>query len=354
MQGTEYIEKYKSGLTDYWNQISTQLITWKNAYEWPKGVFIDDALRIRNELEKKIWSELKQQGYLSKQTFNDVIIWGFNHPSKLTETDIAKATKEAFRYLQQDNIEYAALSLVKLKGIGISRASKILGLSNQNDIGIYDSRAADGLSDLVIGNKRLVTIPPGKVVSGNTLPNTYFCVEYQKYIWILRFFRNLAQQDKDIAPYFRRVSDLEIAFFSRSRNQYMILKNMKREVPTIKSDIDGDSDTYMTLGYGDKAKKFRAIVDKNGITFFTGQDGRTQCFLLSKDIEQCISYFKDKGWFLLGNNITDIKPGGLGEYFKNVLKVGAKLASNFAAVMVRQGRLEYKYGEYNSLNLKVK
>jgi hypothetical protein len=48
------------------------------------------------------------------------------------------------------------LILTDLDGIGISRANKIIALFNQNEYGIYDSRASDGLSDLLCKGKRVL------------------------------------------------------------------------------------------------------------------------------------------------------------------------------------------------------
>ena len=61
----------------------------------------------------------------------------------------------------------AAAELVRLPGIGISRASKILALANQREFGIYDSRSAHGMSDLCDASRRLIAIPPGRVIRGD-------------------------------------------------------------------------------------------------------------------------------------------------------------------------------------------
>jgi len=66
-----------------------------------------------------------------------------------------------------------------------------------------------------------------------------------------------------------------------------------------------------------------------------------------------LKHFSNREWFPLGNKIDEVKPGGLGEYFKNVLKTSPKFASHFASVLVSQGRVEYRYGTYNQIELKV-
>lgn len=95
---------------------------------------------------------------------------------------------------------------------------EIQWLFNQNDFAIYDSRAAHGLSDLTYNGKRFIPIPPGRCIKGDTdLNKNDFCESYEKYIWVLRFFRELAKKEDRIREEFKRVSDFDIAFFAKSR-----------------------------------------------------------------------------------------------------------------------------------------
>lgn len=182
------------------------------------GVKATDAINIRNKLEVIINQELQTHGFLSKQTFDAIMEWGFGRPDRNSEKEIAAATKKAFYCLEKEQIELAALELTKLSGVGISRASKILGVSNQNKLGIYDSRTAHGLSDLKCMQKRLIPIPPGQVIDGDTdLGHVEFCAAYQLYNWVLGYFKRLAINHEDLSTHFSRVADIEIAFFSRSR-----------------------------------------------------------------------------------------------------------------------------------------
>ena len=109
---------------------------------------------------------------------------------------------------------------------------------------------------------------------------------------------------------------------------------------------------YLTLGKGKKAKKFWVTVEDEGYRIFTGKKGKTSLKLSYKDIELYIKYFRGKGWFLLGNNITNVIPGGLGEYFKDTLKRSPKFASHVAALLVNQRRLKFRH-ERLAIELKV-
>jgi len=289
---------------------------------------------------------------LDKTTFDAVMIWGFGHPSKLTENVITEATKIAFKYLAQERVKDAALILTRLPGIGISRASKILALSDQNNLGIYDSRAAHGLSDLYYDGQRMIPIPPGKVIAGDShFATDNFCSAFERYIWVLRYLHICCQMDSSLSRNFSRVSDLEIAFFSRSRlSKSFLLSNAPYNQAEPATEED---DHYLTLGYGDRAKSFWANIDESGITIFTGPEGKTACKLNNEVITTCLNHFSNSSWFLLGNAIDNVKAGSLGEYFKYQLKLSPKFASHFAAILYNQGRLSFRYGSHNRVELKV-
>lgn len=114
-----------------------------------------------------------------------------------------------------------------------------------------------------------------------------------------------------------------------------------------------DTHEYWTLGKGLKAKKFWVTSDAEAITLCSGAKGTSKTRLTFKQIDDCLQYFADRGWFVLGNGVDNIKPGGLGEYFFNHLKKGAKAASPFAALMVAQGRLERREGPYGRNEFRV-
>lgn len=214
----DFIQGHRCLLHDYWQNISSKILEWKNNYEWPIGVHLKEAIEIRDSLESSINNNLCKFGFITKEIFDEVMKWGFGKPSELSENEINEVTKETFRYFRyNNNISKAVKILTKLKDIGISRASKILALSNQSKFGIYDSRAAHGLSDLLLNNKRLIPIPKGKVIEGDYIPD--LGEAFEKYIYVLTFLCHCARKDDELSNYFRRVADIEIALFARSRNR---------------------------------------------------------------------------------------------------------------------------------------
>lgn len=351
-----FIQKHRCLLNDYWQNISSKILEWKNNYEW-KGAHLKEATRKRDSLEKSINNDLCEFDFITKEVFDKVMKWGFGKTSKLSENEINEVTKETFRYFRyNNNISKAVKTLTKLNGIGISRASKILALSNQSKFGIYDSRAAHGLSDLLLNNRRLIPIPRGKVIEGDYISD--IGEAFEKYTYVLTFLCHCARKDDELSNYFRRVADIEIALFARSRNKtkvpetYQAPRHIEEGIDPNYTAIE-EGDYFWTLGKGRKTKQFLARVSDGGVYILTGANSKSVEFLSSPEIKNCLSYFTNKNWFLLGNNITEIREGGLGEYFRDVLHKSAKYASHYAAIWAKQGLLEYRYGKQSGIELKV-
>jgi hypothetical protein len=130
----------------------------------------------------------------------------------------------------------------------------------------------------------------------------------------------------------------------------MITSNESRKLDTSAME---EGQYYCTLGKGKKAKCFWARIMDDGIHIRTGENMNSAEFLSSTQIKNCLLAFKNSEWFPLGNNITNIEVGGLGECFKNVLHKSPKYASHFAAIWVNQGLLDYRYGDRSRVELKV-
>jgi len=101
-------------------------------------------------------------------------------------------------------------------------------------------------------------------------------------------------------------------------------------------------DKLYTLAKGARAREFGYIKDLTGLTVYTGKDLSTIFYIADSNIESMLTYFESKGWFVLGNQIDDVKPNGLGDYFKSVLKVSPKYASHIAAYLVKESKLTYR------------
>ena len=74
--------------------------------------------------------------------------------------------------------------------VGISKASRILGLSDQDSLCIYDSRVGTVLRTLKHENKRLILCPPGRSRGGDSCSKRKWAENYEKLIWILEIIRD--------------------------------------------------------------------------------------------------------------------------------------------------------------------
>lgn len=96
-----------------------------------------------------------------------------------------------------------------------------------------------------------------------------------------------------------------------------------------------------------KRIKFKVEEFDDKIRFFTGPEFRQkqkEDFVLTKSqIEEIPKNFKTKDWFILGNNITGIIPGGFGEYVKEYLSISPKYASHIVAYMRKKGIIQIDY-----------
>ena len=108
-----------------------------------------------------------------------------------------------------------------------------------------------------------------------------------------------------------------------------------------------------TLAQGARARQFGYIKELEELTVYTGKDFSTAFCIFDSDIEDMLSYFCGKGWAVLGNQIDAVKFGGIGDYFKSVLKESPKFASHICAYLAENDRLLYR-DDNGYLEFKVK
>jgi hypothetical protein len=336
-----FISDHAGDLRAFWNRVSQSARQWRAQYRWPRNANAEESLESRTRLELQIQNDLSNRGCLSKATFDAVMRWGFGAESGCSDREVQQATRLAFGHLSEGRIAEAAKTLVKLPRIGISRASKVLALSDQFQFGIYDSRSAHGLSDLVDRSDHgIIVIPPGRVIRGDVRTKDEYCRAFERYTWTLRYFRDLARKDPSLGVSFSRLADLEIAFFARSRSG-LVESTSRPVVPDHLRELAerNEEDAYWTLGPGKKSTRFFAVISSEDVTVFTGAKG-TPLALRAGEVEACLSHFSPN-WFPLSNSKTaeDRCPNGLGEYFAK--RFGSSVfASHFAALWVHQGRLD--------------
>jgi len=207
---TNFINKYKQTITE-WTEINKYRIPRNRlTYRWGNKT-TPECVRERNEVSKTIViSRIKNGGGVDLRTLDLVTRWGFNRNFPLRDSEkVLNVTKVAFNYLDDGNLIDATKTLLDLEGVGISRASKILGLSDQDNLSIYDSRIGNALKNLKHENSKIILCPPGYNRPGDTVSNNVWAEQYQRLIWILE----VIQDHLNDKGHTFRIADIEMALF---------------------------------------------------------------------------------------------------------------------------------------------
>lgn len=205
----EFLRKYKESIISWATENKDALILGRKNYGW-NGKSLIDALTERNQISKSIvLSRIKNKGGIDIETVNRVMNWGGLRPIKLENNEALEITSEAFNLLDKGDLKGATLKLLLIKGVGIASASKIIGLFDQNQLAIYDSRVGTALRTLEHKGERIVKCPAGRTRLGDLCTNEQWAKDYEKLIWILEVIRNWLNEQG--FPF--NIADVEIALF---------------------------------------------------------------------------------------------------------------------------------------------
>jgi len=188
-----------------------RIIDYRLKYSWDtKNRF--ECENERNQIARAIiQSRIRNSGPLDLETLDKVIKWGFNRPFPCRDPEKAlETTGKAFDYLDKGDIRQATLVLLETKYVGISRASKILGLSDQENLCIYDSRVGTALQALTYEGKPLIPTPPSQVRDYDTnIQKKEWADHFEHLIWTAEVIKNYMNNQG--CTY--RLADVEMALF---------------------------------------------------------------------------------------------------------------------------------------------
>jgi hypothetical protein len=218
-----FIKEYKQSIIEWVEKNERTIVSARLGYSWiNKSVM--DCVRERNELSKAvIQSRIRNCGGVDLATLDRVTKWGFNREFPLRDPENAlKVTKRAFDFLDMGNLIEATITLLNIPHVGISRASKILGLFDQDNLCIYDSRVGSALKDMKHKNNKIVLSPSGRNRPGDLVTSAVVWAQnYQKLIWTLEIIRDCLNQK----GFTYRLADVEMALFMIGKNQTETLKS---------------------------------------------------------------------------------------------------------------------------------
>ena len=99
-----------------------------------------------------------------------------------------------------------------------------------------------------------------------------------------------------------------------------------------------------TLVKGNRKESFHADIASDYIVIHTSAKNLSVRFPKAL-IEKCLDCFSEKDWFILDNAIDGVTPEELKD---------SEYANHIASLLVHMGKLEYRYGANNQLELRVK
>lgn len=215
----QFQEKYTDTIITWTQQNKQNLIEGRKNYHYQHPT-TTQSIETRNQLQKQITqSRIQNNGGIDLQTLDQIMAWGFPNP-QFPERDPQKCiqtTKEAFTLLDQNKPDQAITKLMTLKAVGIARATKILGLSDPQNLAIFDSKIGNALKTLTHNNQKIIKCPPGPNIPGdhNQTP-TDWAENYQKLIWTLQIIKNELNQQ----GYPFNTADVEMALYTIEQNTH--------------------------------------------------------------------------------------------------------------------------------------
>ncbi len=216
----DFLRKYNALIVSWAKAHKDALIAGRKNYRW-KNSSLAESLEKRNRLTRLIaQSRIRNSGGVDLTALDEIMAWGFPRNPQFIPRDPNKCleiTRDAFNLLDEGKTAEAICKLVSFPLI-ISRASKIVGLSDPNYFAIYDSRVGLALETLTDGEKRLIKIPgrapqPGKTFPMDTCSNEEWGANYQKLMWVLEIIANVLNEE----GYPFNLADVEMALFMMGR-----------------------------------------------------------------------------------------------------------------------------------------
>ncbi len=208
----EFNQKYAATIIIWTKENRNALVIGRRNYRW-KDKNLPESLDKRNGLQKQlVLSRIRNVGGVDLATLDAVMTWSFPNPlfPERDEQKCLHVTRDAFGLLDQGKPSDAILKLMTIEGVGISRASKIIGLFDQNYLATLDSRVGSALKTLIYNGERIIKSPPGVNRLGDADVSPMGWAEnYQKLLWILEIIRN--ELNEEGFPF--SVADVEMALF---------------------------------------------------------------------------------------------------------------------------------------------
>lgn len=208
-----FLERFGGLIMAWARENKDALIAGRRNYRWQHHSLAGSVDK-RNYLSKLlVLSRISNNGGVDRQTLDAIMAWGFPNPlfPERDEQKCLEVTRETFGLLDSGKTSEAILKLMSLKGVGIVRASKIIGLFDQNYLAIFDSRVGTALKTLKWNGETIIKCPPGmnRANDADCLPSDW-AENYQRLLWVLELIRN--ELNEEGYPF--NMGDVEMALFT--------------------------------------------------------------------------------------------------------------------------------------------
>jgi len=220
MKEEGFVEEFEGAIIKWTVSHEKEIVDFKS-YRW-KGKTYRESVRARNELEGAIkLSRRNNGGGIDLATGDKIYVWGFDKRFPLrNRQEVIEATREAFQFLDRGDCYQACKRLMRINGVGVAGATKLLGLSDQENLCIYDSRVGNALSDLKKNGEKIILCPPGRTIIRDYVSPTNadheWAENYQRLIWTLEIVRDyLRGKSRHL-----RIADIEMALFMKGRQRH--------------------------------------------------------------------------------------------------------------------------------------
>jgi len=208
----EFLKEYRKTILEWLKRNEETIVQSMRKYSW-RNKSHEESIRVRNELERAITqSRQKNNGGIDLETADKICMWGFGRVFPLRDPQkVIEITQKAFVYVDKGDYYNGAKTLMSISGVGIATATKIIGLSNQNKLAIYDSRVGYALREMRKNSAKVIPCPPGQSHKRDRDSKTKngWAMNYERLIWVLEI----------MIEYFKakglsfRIADIEMALF---------------------------------------------------------------------------------------------------------------------------------------------
>src|SRR5487761_827410 len=133
MDCAAWLKENEEVITKWWIARRYELREYREGYRWPRNLSTEESLRRRADIAQAVRTEVEGRGTITRRAAERVLEWGgVRLPPNTDDLELENALDRGFVALKADDTEGAAHAISNLPGFGISRASKLLALSDED------------------------------------------------------------------------------------------------------------------------------------------------------------------------------------------------------------------------------